>query len=83
MFKVSTSAVSRSTDVCRSRFDAAALAPGSNDPIGTYGVDYGWLCCAGAFEVSGLVILCWIVIDTLDLNPTTSPSPSQESNDSV
>ena len=49
VFKVSTSAVSRSTDVCRSRFDVAASTAGSIDPMDTVGRVSGWLRGLGEF----------------------------------
>ena len=67
MSKVSPSADSRSTDVCRFRFDAATSTLGSNDPIGTYRGVSAWLGSLGTSQVSHLVFLHCFVTDPLDL----------------
>ena len=51
-FKVSVSAVSRSTDVCRYDLDATTLTVGSMGPIEMFGGVSGWPRCAYAFQVS-------------------------------
>jgi len=80
--KVGVSAVSRSTDVCRYRFDLPALTPGSIDSIGlVWGVP-GWLHCAGALLVSRFIfrrLADLIAVYSLDLESSASPSTPDES----
>ena len=88
--KVSVSARLHLIDVCRYNFDSTTLMPGSNDPAGTSRRVYKWLGSLGTFQVSCFSVLCLFTIDALDLersrcdlDSTTSPLPSNESNDSV
>ena len=67
MSKVSPSADSHSTDVCRFRFDAATSTLGSNDPIGTYRGVSARLGSLGMSQVSRLVFLRCFVTDPLNL----------------
>ena len=64
---MSPSADSRSINVYRFRFDAAASTPGSNDPIGTSGGVSELLRGVGAYPVSHFVFSSLIVVETLDL----------------
>ena len=90
MSKVSASIHLHSIDICRSKFDMATLTAGSIDPMETFGDIWRWLRGAHGSVVSHLVFLHRFVVDILNLdlyrcnlNPTTSPLPSNESNDSV
>ena len=81
--KVSPSTFSRSTDVSRYRFDAAALTMGYIDPMKTFGVVSGWLRDVGMSQVSCFVFWRYFVIDALgfdvysfDLDPVASPPRS-------
>ena len=74
------------------RFDLhpIALMAGSNDPIQALRGISEWLGKSGMSAISLFVFSCRFVIDMLDLDlyrhdldPTVSPSPSNESNDSV
>ena len=78
--KVSPSADSRSTDVCRFRFDAATSTLGSNDPIGTSRKVSAWLRSMGMHPVShfdfcGLADICRYSFNAAAL--------TVESNDSI
>ena len=57
----------RLADFCRFNFDSTALTPGSNDPIGMYGVGLGWLHESGTSMVSDFVFSHLIDTNTLDL----------------
>ena len=46
----------------------AALTPESNDSIGMFQVNYGWLRCAGASTVSCFVLLCCIDLYRYELD---------------
>ena len=78
--KVSPSADSRSTDVCRFRFDAATSTLGSNDPIGMSRKVSAWLRSAGThlvshFDFCGLADICRYGFNVAAL--------TVESNDSI
>ena len=77
-------------DLHRFDFDAATSTPGSVDLPATFRVVSGWLRGMGTSQVSRFAFLRYFGTDTLDLelyrcnlDPTVSPSPSNESNDSV
>ena len=88
--KVSASAFSRLTDVSRFRFDAAMSMLGLVDLPEMFRVMSGWLRSVCASKVSHFDFLPPVVIDALnlelhrfDLDPITSLSPFNESNDSI
>ena len=77
-------------DLHRFDFDVATLTPGSVDLPATFRVVSGWPHSMGTSQVSHFAFLRYFSTDTLDLklyrcdlDPTTSPSLSNESNDSV
>ena len=77
-------------DVFRYSFDMAALMSRPMDSILTPWSIYAWLRGSGMSMVSRLAILGCFVVETLnlelcrfDLDPATSVSPSNESNDSI
>ena len=79
--KVSPSAFSRSTDVSRYCFDAAAATDGSVDPTAMFRSVSEWLRESGMSQVSPFVFLRYFGTDTLDLDvyrsnlhPATLPS---------
>ena len=57
----------RSTNVCRFKFNAAALTPGSVDLLAMFRVVSGWLHGMGTSQVSHFMFLCLIDTDALDL----------------
>ena len=70
--------VSRSgglADFYRCEFDSPTSTPESNDSID----NSGWLRSAGTYLVSHFVLLCWIVVYSLNLEPSTLSSLSNES----
>ena len=66
--KVSPSGISRSTDVSRFHFDAAAATDGSVDPTAMFQSVSEWLCELGVYPVSCFVFLRIFVVDVLDLD---------------
>ena len=77
-------------ELYRFDLDADASTAGCMDPTETFRVVSAWLRGVAMSQVSCLAALRYFDIDTLDLglyrcdlNPTASPSPSNESNDSV
>ena len=89
--KVSVSSVLRLTNVSRYNFDAATSMPGFNDPTGMYRRVSGWLGGTHVFQVSRFDVLLPLAdtdalnleLSRCDLDPTVSPSPPNESNDSI
>ena len=87
---MSVSIFTRSTDISRFNLDAATSTPGSNNPTGMFQRVSVWLGSSGMFQVSGFDLLLLFVVETLnlelyrpDLDSITSPSLSNESNDSI
>ena len=72
MSKVGVLNFFRLTNISRFEFDAAALTPGSNDPIGMSGGVSKLLRSVGTYPVSVFVFLCWIDLYRFDLQFSTS-----------
>ena len=66
-------------DLYRSDLYFSTSTPVSNDPIGTFRVISGWLCCAGAFLVNCFVFLRLADFYSFKLEPSASMLMPNES----